>query len=152
MLVENNGQVGECELIITSSGALDLQIGANEGQSMTIKIPNMSAKAIGLENVNIRTRGKAEEAIGAIDDAIARVSEVRSKLGAFQNRLDYTINSLTDAEQNLTESLSRIQDTDMAEEMSTYTQADILSQAGISILAQANQRPQGILTLLQNMI
>ncbi|MCQ2977070.1 MAG: hypothetical protein MJ232_03545 [archaeon] len=152
LLVENAGQVGDVELIITAQGRLDLQIGANNGQTMTIRIPNMSSKAIGIENINIRTRLTAEDAISALDDAIAKVSQVRSKLGAFQNRLDYTVNSLTSSQQNLTESLSRIQDTDMAEEMSEYTQSNILSEAGISILAQANQRPQGILTLLQNMI
>lgn len=152
LLVENSGTVGDAKLVITTQGQMDLQIGANNGQTMIIRIPNMSTQAIGIENVNIRTRDKAETAIVDLDEAIAYVSEVRSRLGAFQNRLDYTVNSLTSSEQNLTESLSRIQDTDMAEEMSTYTQNNILAEAGISILAQANQRPQGILTLLQNMI
>lgn len=152
MQIENKGQVGICETIITNAGALDLQIGANEGQSMTIRIPNMSAKAIGIENLNVKTQKMSEEAIVKVDKAIERVSEVRAKLGAFNNRIEYTINSLTETQQNLTESLSRIQDTDMAEEMAEYTQADILSQAGVTILAQANQRPQGLLQLLQNMI
>lgn len=151
LVVKNEGKVGDLKMVITNAGALDLQIGSNEGQTMEIRIPNMSIESLGIENLNLRTAASSEEAIVMLDEAIAKVSEVRAKLGAFQNRLDYTINSLTATEENLTEALSRIQDTDMAEEMANYTQYSVLSEASMSILSQANQRPQSILQLLQSM-
>lgn len=151
LLLTSNGAVGECNMVITNKGAIDLQIGGNEGQTMTVRIPNMSVEALGLDELNLQTAATSELSIEMLDKAIAKVSEVRSRLGAFQNRLDYTVNSLDATETNLTDALSRIQDTDMAEEMSNYTQYGILSEASISILTQANQRPEGILQLLQSM-
>ncbi|MCQ2749928.1 MAG: hypothetical protein MJ246_08370 [Clostridia bacterium] len=151
LVAVNGGATGECKMVITNKGAIDLQIGGNEGQTMTVRIPNMSVEALGLDELNLQTAATSELSIAMLDEAIARVSEVRSKLGAFQNRLDYTVNSLNATEENLTEALSRIQDTDMAEEMTNYTQYGILSEASISILTQANQRPEGILQLLQSM-
>ncbi|MDF2820556.1 MAG: hypothetical protein K0R15_997 [Clostridiales bacterium] len=135
---------------VLDAGPLRLQIGANEGQTMTIGIPNMSANSLGIDAVNITTVEGAQSAISYLDEAINMVSDVRAKLGAYQNRLEYTVSNLNVAAENLTESLSRIEDIDMALEMSEYTQKNVLAQAGTSMLAQANQRPQTVLQLLQN--
>jgi flagellin len=134
---------------ILETGPLNLQIGANEGQYMEVRIPNMSASALGITDINLSTAEGAEETITTIDDAITMVSNVRSKLGAYQNRLEYTVSNLDSATENMTASMSRIVDADMAYEMSEYTQQNIIQQAGTSMLAQANQRPQSLLQLLQ---
>jgi len=84
-----------------------------------------------------------------LDIAINEVSAIRSKLGAYQNRLEHSISNLDVTSENMTESLSRIEDVDMASEMAEYTQKNVLAQAGVSMLAQANMRPQNILSLLQ---
>ena len=94
------------------------------------------------------TKG-ASQAITDFDNAIRQISEVRSKLGAYQNRLDSAVSSLDTTTENLTEACSRIEDVDMSEEMTKYTQYSVLVQAGTSMLAQANNQPQTILQLLQ---
>ena len=93
--------------------------------------------------------GGADEAITRMDAAIKAVSNARSKLGAYENRLDYSVTSLDAFEENMTEAQSRLADTDMAEEMTTYTQQNVLNQAAISVLTQANDMPQQVLQLLQ---
>ena len=98
---------------------------------------------------NVGTQDGACRAIEQCDVAIDMVSAIRAKLGAYENRLDHAIANLKVSSENITEALSRIEDTDMAEEMTTYTQKNVLSQAGTSMLAQANERPQTILSLLQ---
>ncbi|OGO83622.1 MAG: hypothetical protein A2Y18_02115 [Clostridiales bacterium GWD2_32_19] len=140
---------GNVTVNILETGPLDLQIGANEGQFMAIRIQNLSPEALGIEDLNLSTSTLAQDAITIIDKAINTISSVRSKLGAFQNRLEHTIQSLTVASENMIASLSRIEDADMAFEMSEYTKQNVLAQAGTSMLAQANQRPQSILQLLQ---
>ncbi|BCN32953.1 flagellin N-terminal helical domain-containing protein [Anaeromicropila herbilytica] len=130
-------------------GQLTLQVGANEDQTMDITIPEVSPKTLGIDDINLMTGDSASKALSDLDAALAKVSDVRSKLGAYQNRLDHAITNLDTTSENLTEALSRIEDTDMAEEMAEYTQMQVLSQAGTSVLTQANQRPQTILTLLQ---
>lgn len=102
-----------------------------------------------IKGVNIATREKASGSITSIDNAIKKVSEQRSSLGAAQNRLEHTINNLGTSSENLTAAESRIRDTDMAAEMMSFTKNNILSQAAQSMLAQANQQPQGVLQLLQ---
>jgi len=139
----------EVSLNLLKTGPLDLQIGANEGQMMQLRIQNMSTTALGLDNMNLNTAAKSQEAITLIDAAIAQVSSTRSKLGAYQNRLEHTVANLDVAAENMTASMSRIQDADMAKEMADYTKDNILAQAGNAMLAQANQRPQQILQLLQ---
>ena len=99
--------------------------------------------------MNLNTAAKSQEAITLVDNAIAQVSSARSKLGAYQNRLEHTVANLDVAAENMTASMSRIQDADMAKEMADYTKDNILAQAGNAMLAQANQRPQQILQLLQ---
>ncbi|RIJ65054.1 flagellin [Rummeliibacillus sp. POC4] len=102
-----------------------------------------------VNGVDIATRDQASGSITAIDDAIKKVSDQRSSLGAVQNRLEHTINNLGTASENLTAAESRIRDTDMAAEMMAFTKNNILTQAAQSMLAQANQQPQGVLQLLQ---
>ncbi len=147
--VANKVGTGSVTLNILETGPLDLQIGANEGQFMEVRIPNLSPRSLGITEMNLSTAEGAQDAITLVDDAINMVSSVRSKLGAYQNRLEYTIANLSSAEENLTASMSRIQDADMAFEMSKFTQQNIISQAGNAMLAQANQRPQALLQLLQ---
>ncbi|HKL79235.1 MAG TPA: flagellin [Mobilitalea sp.] len=134
---------------VLNAGPMDLQIGANEGQTMSVRIPKVTPETLGIDKINIGTAEGAQEAIGLLDIAINQVSSIRSKLGAYQNRLEHSISNLDVTGENMTESLSRIEDVDMAEEMAEYTQKNVLAQAGTSMLAQANQRPQTILTLLQ---
>jgi flagellin len=137
------------ELDITGIGAMRMQIGAEEGQILEMDIPHISLRNMGLESLDLSTQEKAQEGIGKLDQAIAFVTEVRGRLGAYQNRLESTTANLAVTEENLTEAYSRIMDVDMAEEMTHYTTYQVLSQAGTSVLAQANERPSSILQLLQ---
>lgn len=143
------GTSGKAQISVLDAGPMVLQIGGNEGQTVSVSIPEVSTKTLGLENVNVLTQKEAAKSITLLDNAINQVSNVRAKLGAYQNRLDHSIQSLDTTSINLTESLSRIEDVDMAEEMATFTQKKVLSQAGVSMLAQANESPQRILSLLQ---
>ena len=115
-----------------------LQVGAVAGENMSITISSMTA-----------THKVAASAMTAISKAIKDVSTARSKLGAIQNRLNYTINNLENYSENLTAAESQIRDTDMATEMTNYTKNNILQQAAQSMLAQSNQSTQGVLSLLQ---
>ena len=136
----------------TATGkGIELQIGANEGQTMNFTLDDMSADALGVagNSVNLSTQESAQKATTAIDAAIKKVSASRGKMGAVQNRLEHTINNLDTASENMQTAESRIRDTDMAEEMVNYSKNNILAQAGQSMLAQANQSNQGVLTLLQ---
>ena len=134
-----------------ANGGMTLQIGANEGQTMNFGIEDMSAAALGVDGgkVDIATQSGAQKATTTIDAAIKKVSAQRSKLGAVQNRLEHTIANLDTASENTQTSEPRIRDTDMAEEMVAYSKNNILLQAGQSMLAQANQSNQGVLSLLQ---
>jgi len=134
---------------VLDAGPMDLQIGANEGQTMSVRIPKITPETLGIDRINIATADGAQEAIDLLDNAVNQISAIRSKLGAYQNRLEHSISNLDTTSENMTESLSRIEDVDMAEEMAEYTQKNVLAQAGTSMLAQANQRPQSILSLLQ---
>jgi len=141
---------GVVTVTVLDAGPMTLQIGANEGQTMEVRIPRVDVTTLNIEEANIGTQEGAMEAITLFDAAVNEVSTVRAKLGAYQNRLEHAINSLDVSAENLTEALSRIEDTDMAGEMATYTQYQVLTQAATSMLAQANQRPQNILNLLQS--
>ncbi len=123
-------------------------IGANKGQAIDVKLPNISTKDLGIQGLSIATQRSADKAIAKLDTAISKVSDQRSNLGAVQNRLEHTINNLGSTAENLTAAESRIRDTDMAKEMMNFTKQNILMQAAQSMLAQANQQPQGILQLL----
>jgi flagellin len=117
------------------------------GSESTVILPNDNAN--NKNQIDLSTSESANKALGKIDQAIESASKIRSKLGAYQNRLEHTVSNLGVSEENMTGALSRIQDADMALEMANYTQLNILSQAATSMLAQANQRPQQILQLLQ---
>ncbi|MDE5866796.1 MAG: flagellin, partial [Lachnospiraceae bacterium] len=136
-------------LDITGIGAMDTQIGANEGQTLAIRIPTISLQRLGLTGANLMTQDSSSDAIVAVKSAIAYVSAVRSRLGAYQNRLEHTVSSLDITSENMTASYSRIMDVDMSEEMTTYTSQQVVSQAAVSMLAQANERPSQLLQLLQ---
>ena len=124
------------------------QIGANEGEDIAIDIGNMSAASIGVTNINVTTRESASKSIGLIDAAISKVSSQRAKIGAYQNALEYTSENLTTTMSNLTAAESRIRDADMAQTMMEFVKLQILNQSGTSMLAQANQLPQSVLSLL----
>lgn len=134
---------------IMGIGAMRLQVGANEGQVLAVDIPAMNLRNMGIENLDVSTEAGANDAIDRIDGAIKYVSAARGKLGAYQNRLESTVNSLSITNENMTSAYSRIMDVDMAEEMTRYTTYQVLTQAGTSMLAQANERPSQVLQLLQ---
>ena len=137
------------EAVNTSSNQLVFQIGANEGHNMILGIDNMSASALGVQNLKVDTQNNAERAIMIVDAAIHRVSSIRSALGAVQNRLEHTVANLGVAAENLTAAESRIRDADMAKEMMTFTKQQILLQSATAMLAQANAIPQSVLTLMR---
>lgn len=134
---------------LTGIGAMTLQVGSNEGQTVDIRIPELSLLNAGIEDMDLKTKDNALKAIDQIDTSIKFVSEMRSRLGAYQNRLEHTESNLSTANENMTAAYSRIMDTDMATEMTNYTNLQIVSQAATSILAQANERPSQMLQLLQ---
>ena len=125
------------------------QVGANEGEDVAIDIGNMSADALGVTRVIVTDRTSAARAISILDNAIAKVSTQRAKIGAFQNSLEHTVTNLTTTGTNLTAAESRIRDADMSQEMLNFTKLQILSQSGTAMLAQANQLPQTVLSLIR---
>ena len=133
----------------TGIGSMRLQVGANEGQVMEIDIPRISLRDMGIEDLDVSTEESATAAIDLIEGTMQFISSVRGKLGAYQNRLETTINSLDVTSENMTAAYSRIMDVDMAEEMTQYTTAQVMTQAATSMLAQANERPSQVLQLLQ---
>lgn len=146
----SNAKAGsDAAVTVLDAGFVAIQIGANEGQTIDISIPPVTCKSLDIEYCNVCTKDGASTAITKFNTAIEEVAAVRAKLGAYENRLDSATASLDITAQNLTESCSRIEDVDMSEEMTEYTQLSVLSQAGTSMLAQANNRPQTILQLLQ---
>lgn len=147
--VTKTSQDGSISLDITGIGAMRVQIGANEGQVLAIRIPEVSLDTLGLSDIDISTQEGAQRAIELSKQANAYISSVRSRIGAYENRLEHTQSSLGVTEENVTSAFSRIMDTDMAEEMTEYANQQVLNQAGISVLTQANQRPAEVLQLLQ---
>ena len=140
---------GNYEIEVTEIGSLTIQIGANEHQTMDVRISEISAESLYIDTIDVTVKGGAEKAMETLDDALVKLSETRSRLGAFQNRLDSATVSLAATEENVTAAYSNLMDTDMAEEMAEYTQQNILDQAAVSVLAQANELPQQVLSLLQ---
>lgn len=147
--VTTTSQDGSISLDITGIGAMRVQIGANEGQVLAIRIPEVSLDTLSLSDIDISTQEGAQRAIELSKQANAYISSVRSRIGAYENRLEHTQSSLGVTEENVTSAFSRIMDTDMAEEMTEYANQQVLNQAGISVLTQANQRPAEVLQLLQ---
>ena len=143
---------------IINSGAstvsLNIQVGANSGETITIALANMNASAIGVasslvSDIGDGTAGNANKLTSAIDKALVNVSTQRAKFGAIQNRLEHTIKNVDNTSENLQAAESRVRDVDMAKEMMNYSKNNILNQAAQSMLAQANQQPQNVLNLLR---
>ena len=135
----------------TKALQFNLHVGADSASTnkISVNIESMSSKGIGVDGLKVNTEESATKAIDTISDAIQKVSSQRSSLGAVQNRLEHTIDNLDNIVENTTSAESRIRDTDMADEMVKYSKNNILTQAGQSMLAQANQSTQGVLSLLQ---
>ena len=129
------------------SGAV-IQTGANEGETLDISIGDMSTTGLAITTLLLESRANAASAISKVNKAINTVSTERSKLGAYQNRLQHKIANLDTSAENLTAAESRIRDIDMAKEMTNFTKSSILTQAATAMLAQANALPQGVLQLL----
>ena len=144
-----DGDEIDVKLSVLDAGYMTLQVGANTGDNIGVSIDKINTETLGIDKINVRTHKEAEKAIELVDIAISRVSEERAKLGAFQNRLEHTIRSVDETTENMTAAFSRIVDTDMAKEMTEYTQKQVLEKAGVSVLSQANERPQNVLALLQ---
>ncbi|MEK5035992.1 flagellin [Paenibacillus sp. FSL R7-0302] len=143
--------------ITTTGSSLSFQIGANNNTTLSISIGDMTSSALGAGNggtltsisaVNVKT-ASFDDNLKVIDQAISQVSSQRADLGAWQNRLEHTINNLNASSENLSAAESRVRDVDMAKEMMEQTKNNILSQAAQAMLAQANQQPQGVLQLLR---
>lgn len=134
---------------VTDIGAMTIQMGANQYQDMDIRIPEVSARTLYLDKVDVRVSGGPDKALGIMDDAINKLNDVRARIGAFTNRLEYAERSLEETHEDMTSAYSTILDTDMAEAMVEYTQQNVLEQASISVLSQANDIPQQVLSLLQ---
>jgi flagellin len=129
--------------------ALNFQIGANTGQTIAVTIATATAAALTIDGISVGSSALANQAIASIDSAITAISSSRASLGAIQNRLEHTIANLNVAAENLSASESRIRDADMALEMMNFTKTQILQQAGVAMLAQANMAPQAVLQLLR---
>ena len=143
------GKTGVFNMDVTDIGTMTLQIGANEHQTMEVRIPEVSSRTLYLDEVDVTKVEGGDRAISALDTAISITSSVRSAVGAYQNRLEYAVESLDSSEEDMTNAISRLGDVDMAKEMSEYTKYTVLQQAGVSVLAQANEIPQTVLQLLQ---
>ena len=150
-LGDTDAYLGQKNYDVQSGGdGMTLQVGANYGQTISFGIGDMSATALGVDKtkVDCSTQTGAQNSIDSIDDAIASVSKQRSLLGAIQNRLEHTISNLDNTAENLQSAESSIRDVDMASEMVQFSKNNILQQAAQSMLAQANQSNQGVLSLL----
>ena len=134
--------------VLAAATTLNLQVGDKGGNTITVSLAAMTDPGT-ISGVSLSSQTGASNAIATIDSAIKAVSEHRATLGAVQNRLEHTIKSVDNTSENIQAAESRIRDTDMAKEMMAYTKSNILTQAAQSMLAQANQAPQGVLQLLQ---
>ena len=128
---------------------INVQIGPTASETLLVETAKLGSSPLGVKAIDVSTVSKANSAITTINKAINTVSTHRAKLGASQNRLEHTINNLKTTNENMTAAESRIRDTDMAKEMAAFTKNNILNQAAQSMLSQANQQPQGVLSLLR---
>ncbi len=147
--IRSTTQFNTMNLLDGSFTGKSLQVGSLSGQGIAISISNMQASVIGINNISVNSFQNAGSAMDKIQSAINSVSKQRSYLGALQNRLEHTIANLDTTAENTQAAESRIRDTDIASEMVEYSKNNILAQAGQSMLAQANQSTQGVLSLLQ---
>ena len=147
--IKDTTQFNTMNLLNGDFSGKNLQVGSLKGQTISISISSLGASDLQINNLDVSSNSNAGDAITSIQTAINTVSSNRSKLGAIQNRLEHTINNLDTTSENTSAAESRIRDTDMAQEMVNYSKNNILAQAGQSMLAQANQSTQGVLSLLQ---
>ena len=147
------GKEGDLEdsitLDLTGMGPMVIQVGANAGQDLEIEIPAVRAINLGVDDLDLTTQDKATASIDVVGKAIDQLSSIRAKIGAYTNRLEHIVTNLNTSEENMTASYSRIMDVDMATEMTEYSTVQVLVQSATSMLAQANERPQQVLQLLQ---
>ncbi len=146
--IQSTTQFNTMNLIDGTFTGKNLQVGSLSGQAIGISISNMNASTLKVTDMSVATYSSAGSAMDKIQSAINMVSEQRSYLGALQNRLEHTIANLDNISENTQAAESRLRDTDMADEMVEYSKNNILAQAGQSMLAQANQSNQGVLSLL----
>ncbi|MBP5454353.1 MAG: flagellin FliC3, partial [Lachnospiraceae bacterium] len=139
----------EINFDITGLGSMGLQVGTNEGQEHDVRIAKIDLRSLGLSKIDCLTQENSLEFLDQMTETLQYINEARSRLGAYQNRLEHTISTLDISEENMTGAYSRIMDVDMAEEMTEYTKDQVLVQASTSMLAQANERPSSVLQLLQ---
>jgi flagellin len=135
--------------VATAASAVTLQVGANASQNIAFTIGTVSTSDLGISGIAVSTAASATAAIASLDAAISTITTSRANLGAIQNRLEHTINRLGMTSENLQAAESRIRDADMASEMIDFTKHQILQQSGMAMLAQANQSPQSVLSLLR---
>lgn len=147
--IDPKASAGDVNVTVLSAGPMVFQIGNNEGQVLNVNIGKTTADSLDIETINVYTHGYASDAIIRLDSAVDKISSIRSGLGAYQNRLDYTVTNLQTANENLTSAVSRIMDTDMADEITEYTQQNVLSQSALQMLTKSNARPEGLLQLFQ---
>ncbi len=147
--IQSTTQFNSMNLLDGSFKGMNLQVGSLSGQNIVNSICQMHDTCLGVNSVKVSIFSVAGKAMSAIQAAITMVSTQRSALGAIQNRLEHTINNLNTTSENTSSAESRIRDTDMASEMVEYSKNNILQQAGQSMLAQANQQTQGVVSLLQ---
>lgn len=140
---------GDAQITVLSAGPMVVQIGNNEGQTLDINIGKTTANSLGVDKIYMYTHEYASQAVDKLDEAIVKISRIRSSLGAYENRMEYTSENLEIQNENLTSAISRISDTNMAEEITEYTQANVLSQSAMQMLTKANAFPEGLLQLFQ---
>ena len=146
--IQSTTQFNTMNLLDGTFTGKNLQVGALAGQNIGVDISQMNSTKLGITGLSVANNGSAGSAMSKIQSAIGKVSSQRSLLGALQNRLEHTIANLDNVSENTSAAESRIRDVDMAEEMVEYSKNNILAQAGQSMLAQANQANQGVLSLL----
>ena len=156
-----NNPTGVVNIDITGIGAMKIQTGANEGQELAVRIQKISLENMGIDDLTFKETvdgagntiataiDNAQRGIELIKNAQIFINDVRARLGSYENRMEHNVSNLDVSKENMTSSYSRIMDVDMAEEMTEYTTMQVLTQAGISMLSQANERPQQVLQLLQ---
>lgn len=139
----------DVNITVLTAGPMVVQVGGNEGQTLNINIGKTTANSLGIDKIYVYTHEYGSDAITKLDEAIVKISGIRSSLGAYENHMDYTAENIDTQNENLTSAVSRIIDTDMAEEITEYTQANVLSQSAMQMLTKANAFPEGLLQLFQ---
>lgn len=147
--VAEGGASIDAVITVLDAGPINLQIGAYEGEHLRVSIPKVNSQTLHLESIRIYTHELASDAIASIQAASKQISSIRSYLGACQNRLENTMSNLEETSENMERAISGIMDTDMAEQMTYYTQYQVLSQSATQMLTKANALPENLLQLIQ---